>query len=242
MAKLLFGPKKYAPYRPLKTDKQRRQRRCFYYLTGCALADSYLTYDINTEKSILYIPPVDPSRVIWCGLPVSPLQALSLYDVDEVRTSDQINQVLADLKADRLWAISNQISEQIKLPKYCRTDFILLKKAIDECRVVKDPFEIALIRKANFISTIAHHAVLKAAKHSNNERELFAIFLEKCISSGAIEQAYPPIVASGSAAATLHYVQNNQNLNGNLNVLLDAGAEYNCYASDIVSPLEIPIT
>jgi hypothetical protein len=40
----------------------------------------------------------------------------------------------------------------------------------------------------------------------------------------------------GTAAATLHYMKNSEPMEGKLNLLLDAGAEYNCYASDIVSP------
>jgi len=102
---------------------------------------------------------------------------------------------------------------------------------------VKDEYEVALTRKANEISTIAHTAVLKAVKTAKNERELEGLFIERCISNGAREQAYHSIVASGTAAATLHYMKNYEPLAGKLNLLLDAGAEYNCYASDIVSSL-----
>ena len=101
--------------------------------------------------------------------------------------------------------------------------------------MVKDEYEIALTKKANAISTVAHTAVLAAVKKASNERELEALFLERCIANGAREQAYHSIVASGTAAATLHYVKNYEPLKGKLNVLLDAGAEYDCYASDIVS-------
>jgi Xaa-Pro dipeptidase len=92
-----------------------------------------------------------------------------------------------------------------------------------------------LTLRANEISTIAHTAVLKAVKTAKNERELEAIFLERCIANGCREQAYHSIVASGTAAATLHYVKNYEPLAGKLNLLLDAGGEYGCYASDIVS-------
>lgn len=61
------------------------------------------------------------------------------------------------------------------------------------------------------------------------------MFIEKCIANGAREQAYHGIFASGEAAATLHYVKNYEPLEGKLNLLLDAGGEYGCYASDIAS-------
>jgi len=102
---------------------------------------------------------------------------------------------------------------------------------------VKDAYEVALTRKANWISGIAHTAVLRAVKGAGNERELEALFIKECIARGAREQAYHSIVASGTAAATLHYVPNDKPLEGKLNLLLDAGGEYQCYASDIVGLL-----
>ena len=54
------------------------QRRHFYYLTGCPLPDCFFTYDIDADKSTLYIPPVDPDEVIWRGLPVTVEEAAEL--------------------------------------------------------------------------------------------------------------------------------------------------------------------
>lgn len=110
----------------------------------------------------------------------------------------------------------------------------MLKEAIEEARARKSAYEVALIRKANEISNVAHTAVLRAVKHAKNERELEALFIKECIAQGAREQAYHSIVASGTAAATLHYMKNSEGLDGKLNLLLDAGGEYQCYASDIV--------
>ncbi|KAI1006180.1 putative Xaa-Pro aminopeptidase [Podosphaera aphanis] len=217
-----------------------RQRRSFFYLTGCDLPNCYFTYDIETDKSILFIPPIDPAIVIWSGLPISPAEALSLYDVDEVRTTDQVNEYFTRTKSHTaIWTIKNQVSDHVKFPILGDRDFSLLREAIEECRVVKDEYEIALIKKANMISAVAHHAVQKSIKSKQNEQELEALFLERCKSFGAREQAYSPIFASGTAAATLHYVKNNAKLGGNLNLLVDAGAEYRCYASDITRTLPI---
>lgn len=183
----------------------------------------------------LFIPPIEPESVIWSGLPLSPKEALQLYDVDDVKTTPEINAALTFARSKRtVFAIPGQTSDNITFLEFGDTDFDLLKKAIEECRVVKDEYEIALILKANEISAIAHTALLKAVKHAKNERELEALFLQKCIANGCREQAYHSIVASGTAAATLHYLKNDQPLEGKLNLLLDAGGEYNCYASDIV--------
>ncbi|PVH81282.1 putative Xaa-Pro aminopeptidase pepP [Cadophora sp. DSE1049] len=215
-----------------------RQRRYFYYLTGCQLPDSYFTYDIETEKSTLFIPPIEPESVIWSGLPVSEDEALSSYDVDNVRTTNEVAAALAH-GGPTVWAIQDQVSDHITFLEFDDKDYTLLKLAIEECRVIKDEYEIALTKKANIISTVAHTAVLKAVKTATNERELEALFIQKCIANGAREQAYHSIVASGTAGATFHYVNNAQPLEGKLNLLLDAGGEYQCYASDITRAFPI---
>jgi Xaa-Pro dipeptidase len=220
----------------VKANYQFRQRRFFYYMTGCNLPDAYFTYDIATDKSTLFIPPINDESVIWSGLPLSPAEALKLYDVDIAQTTNEVAASLArPAPKSTVWAIANQVSDHITFVEFEDKDFTLLKEAIEECRAVKDEYEIALTKKANAISTIAHTAVLKAVKTATNERELEGLFIEKSIANGAREQAYHSIVASGTAAATLHYVNNHEPLAGKLNLLLDAGAEYNCYASDIVS-------
>ncbi|RDW65348.1 hypothetical protein BP5796_10040 [Coleophoma crateriformis] len=217
-----------------------RQRRFFYYLTGCDLPDAYYTYDIETDKSTIFIPPIDADSVIWSGLPLSEEEALAQYDIDQVRTTNEVNSTLASLSSKgKVWAIANQISDHITFLPFEQNDFTLLKEAIEECRVCKDEYEIALTKKANAISNIAHTAVLKAVKHAKNERELEALFIEKCIANGAREQAYHSIVASGTAAATLHYMKNYEPMEGKLNLLLDAGGEYKCYASDITRTFPI---
>ena len=214
------------------------QRRYFYYLTGCNLANCHYAYDIQPSKSTLFIPPIDPADVIWSGLPVSIDDALKLYDVDEVKLTTEINETLAHLAVQNqssVFAIANQVSDQITFLGFNNKDLETLKPAIEVARVIKDEFEVALIRKANYISSLAHKAVMARAKSAMNEQELFSTFLEKCVSHGATEQAYHPIIAGGRAAATLHYVANNAPLKGKQNVLLDAGAEWDNYASDIVS-------
>ena len=218
------------------------QRRYFFYLTGCNLPDCYFTYDIASSYSTLYIPPIDPSSVIWTGLPLSPIEALAKYDVDAVRSTSEINAFLAGTPKASLgtvWAIANQVSTEVTFLEFETKNFTALKKAIETCRVIKDDYEIALTRKANDISHIAHTAVLKAVKHAANERELEALFIQQSIAHGAREQAYHSIVASGVNGATLHYQKNNEPLSGRLNLLLDAGAEYDCYASDITRTFPI---
>jgi Xaa-Pro dipeptidase len=221
-----------------------RQRRPFVYLSGCLLPDALLTYHIASDELTLYIPPLDPESVIWSGLPLSPTQAQQLYDVDRVLLTTEINPTLAHLGSlvgskGVVYAIPEQVSEGITFLPFSDTEFSILKEAIEETRAIKDQYEIALIRKANDITAQAHTAVLKAAKSATNERELEAAFIGTCIANGCREQAYHPIVASGTSSATLHYVSNDDPLvepatkKKKLNLLLDAAGEYRAYCADV---------
>ena len=223
----------------ISTDSIDRQRRQFFYLSGCAVPDCYLTYNTETAFLTLFIPPINPDDVIWSGLPLSPSESLELFDVDAVRYSDEISTYLAAFASNTVWAIAEQVSDHTILLNFTSKDFTCLREAIEECRVVKDHYEVALIRQANDISAIAHTSVLRSIRQASNERELEAIFLERCIAHGCREQAYRSIVASGKNAATLHYQKNDQPLRGKKNLLLDAGGEYRCYAADITRTFPI---
>ncbi|KAL3954558.1 hypothetical protein ACCO45_010121 [Purpureocillium lilacinum] len=199
-----------------------RQRRFFYYLTGCNMADCSVAYDAAADKLILFIPPIDPDDVIWSGLPVSIDDALARWDVDEVRYTNEVNATLTQLAsragADAtVFALAGQVSDDVTFLEFAHKDFDALKPAVETARVVKDEFE----------------AVIQRARSARYERELEAAFLERCVAHGAKEMAYHPILAGGKAAATLHYVDNNAPLEGKQNVLIDAGAEWENYASDI---------
>lgn len=219
-----------------------RQRRCFFYLSGCELPDSYLTYDISYDKLTLFIPPVEPDEVIWSGLPMSPEEAMAKYDIDACKTTKEVNPHLASTSESAqstIYAIPEQVSDGITFLSFKDKDFEQLKPAIEYCRVTKSDYEIALIRKANDISTAAHVAVMKAAAKAQNECELEAVFIKSCIERNAKNQAYHSIVAAGENGATLHYVHNASPIKDQNLLLLDAGCEVDCYASDITRTFPI---
>lgn len=225
------------------TPSRFRQRRHFFYLTGCEVPECFFAYDITADHSTLWIPPVEDEEVMWSGMPLLPKEALERFDVDTVLTTD-------DLKSGK------SLSKMLKQPgtpvmvikdradlalfdspeiKACspkiNTDYT--RRAIETCRVVKDSHEIAMLRHANIISSYAHERILASVKAAQNERELNAVFVMHCHANGCRDQAYPCICASGTGASTLHYVHNDEPLKGKLNLLLDAGAEYSLYCADI---------
>ena len=226
-------------------EVQIRQRRPFFYLSGCSLTDSYVTYSFASQKLTLYIPAIDPAEVVWSGLPLSPEQAKEKFDVDEVRlTNPDLDTDLraisaAATPAQPIFVIPTQVSRDFpqQVPGSYITD--ILQEACNESRAIKDPYEVALIKKANSITEHAHHAAMAAIKTAKNERELAAVFTQQCMARGAPTQAYTGIFGAGRSAATLHYIHNDAPLEGKLNLLLDAGSEVDNYASDVTRTFPI---
>ncbi|KAK3168300.1 hypothetical protein OEA41_004747 [Lepraria neglecta] len=112
-------------------------------------------------------------------------------------------------------------------------DMHSLLPALNASRVLKDHDEIAVIRKAINVSSIAHRTILHHITSLKTEAEVHALYLDVCIAHGTQLQAYPPIVGSGSNASFLHYFDNNDSLKGKGLLCMDAGAEWECYTSDI---------
>ena len=79
--------------RLIEDNDEPVQSRCLArgQLSSCAMPDCYLTYNTETAFLTLFIPPIDPENVIWSGLPLSPAEALELYDVDAIRSSNEVN-------------------------------------------------------------------------------------------------------------------------------------------------------
>ena len=182
--------------------------------------------------------------MIWSGLPLLPSDALAKYDVDAVLTTSDLPSHLASLSPAKLLHLDNQggpiaASSGTHAPAPTAEDKEALREALETSRITKTPYEIALLRHANEITTAAHTAVLRALKHTQNERELEAVFTERCIALGAPKQAYHGIFGAGANAATLHYVHNDKGLEGKLNVLVDAAAEYRCYCADVTRTMPL---
>lgn len=209
------------------------------------MPDSFLTYNLSTDTLTLFIPPLDPEEVPWNGLPMTIEEAKAIYNVNKVKyTCEPVlsEEEIALGGVVYVYSGTAQVNRPLGVPSTAVNN-TLLKLAIDEARVKKDAYELALIKHANKISAAAHNAVLRCARRMQNECEAMALFEAVCLANGATGQAYPGIYASGRSASTLHYVRNNASLVKATNpqgtvekpqiLLVDAGCEFRCYASDI---------
>jgi Xaa-Pro aminopeptidase len=110
---------------------------------------------------------------------------------------------------------------------------------IGNLRLIKDSDEIEIMKQAANISADAHMEAMKAVKPGMNEQSIEALYLYEFAKQGGRFAAYTPIVAGGDNACVLHYVDNNQDLNGSDLLLVDAGCEFKMYASDITRTFPI---
>lgn len=203
-----------------------RQRRYFLYISGANFEDAIVTYDIEEDTVTLFIPPINPKTVIWTGPTPTPAECRAKYDVDSIMFTNQLNAcVLKWMKSNRdsqIYALHENQAPKHLLPWIglleSQTEgiinFALLQPAIDAARVIKSDYEIAQIKKANEISAHAHVNVLKSIKKLKNESEVEAVFGGSCVAKKAKQQAYGIIAASGVNASTLHYTDNDQDLEG----------------------------
>jgi Xaa-Pro dipeptidase len=227
-----------------------KQRRYFYYMSGVNFEDCVLTYDIEKDDLRLYIPEPDLLSVIWLGATPSKVECEERYEVDQVKYNTGIDGYVSK------WVQQNSdgivlILHPRQVPQVLKRDewkdlkekgvinSTLLQPAMDAARVIKSEYEIEQIRRANDISSAAHRRVLETLVTAKNETEIHGIFEGSCICAGAKKQAYAPIVGSGENASTLHYDANNQNLAGKELVCVDAGCEWENYASDITRTFPI---
>lgn len=213
-----------------------RQNRYFHYFTGIdQISGAFVLYNTDTDKLTLFLPDIDQDDIMWSGMPLSPEDALDKYDVDEVLYAKDIYSSLTDLKSDNFDILTTDTDEYKDEPysKLVISKNPTFLEALDEARMIKDDYEIALMKHAAKITDNCHLAVMSALPIESNETHLHAEFVYHSIRQGSKFQSYDPICCSGPSCGTLHYVKNDDPMDGKTSVLIDAGAEWQCYASDV---------
>lgn len=200
--------------------------RYFYYLTGFDEPNACIL--ITPDKTLLWSEPDNEKHTLWSG-PVLAQKATNELEVDSWNSIQNIESLTNQLKnIENLFIVGKLPSEIVFSGK--KIDGAPL---IDHMRIIKDQYEIDVISKSCYIASLAHNHMMENAKKSKHETELLGYFIQKIMSEGSKSLAYDPIVASGKNALTLHYIKNNSPIHPKDLVLVDAGCEYQQYASDI---------
>lgn len=230
------------PYRP---DSD------FFYLTGFAEPEAVavLIPGRKPAEYILFCRPRDPGREQWDGRRAGLEGAVEDYDADDAFPFSDLDEILPRMleQCERVYyamgcdpGLDQQMSEWIaKVRSGQRSgirgpmEFIALDHYLHDMRLYKSRAEIALMRKAAKLSAQAHIKLMKSSGPGMREYQLQAQFEYETRSKGATGQAYPAIVGGGDNGCILHYIDNREVLEDGDLVLVDAGCEVDCYASDI---------
>lgn len=233
------------------TDYRYRQNSDLYYLTGftepetvCLLAPNH-----PEHKFVLFVRPRNEEKEIWEGRRVGPEGAKELLGADATYEIEKLDEELPKYleKVDFIYySLGNeQRFDQriINLIKYFRSmrrrngvgpySVVDPTEILQEMRLIKTSEELELMRRSATIAAQAHLAAMKAVKVGMYEFEIEAIIEHYFRRSGANAPAYNSIVGAGANTTILHYVENSCQIKDNDLLLVDAGAEYEHYCSDI---------
>ena len=237
-------------YRNADSSHAFRQDSNFWYLTGFNEPESTLVLLINESKdvqSIVFVPKKDALKEIWDGYRAGPNGAVKDHGFDLAFDNTEIDERLPDLlagynqvfypvgKSQKLdadvidWIKTARSKDRHSSP----IDIADASSKIGNERLIKDEDEIEIMKKACQISAEAHVEAMKFVKPGMNEQELEAFYQYQFSKRGGRFPAYTPIVAGGENACVLHYVENSKALKDGDLVLVDAGCEFELYASDI---------
>ena len=225
------------------TEFPFRQNSNFYYLTGFKEENSSLVIikKKNKIKTVLFLQKKDKQIELWNGERLGIDEAKKRFKVDIIFTIDKFDKKLSVYIENKKTIYYDFTRTDTTLPKSIQNidKHKNIAYYIGLMRLIKSEAEIDLIQKAIDITALAHHKVMKLDKRGKNEYELQAELEYIFKKNGAYNDAYTSIVASGNSANTLHYIQNNKPLLNNDLILIDAGCEYQYYASDITRTISV---
>ncbi|MGB1284205.1 MAG: M24B family metallopeptidase, partial [Polaribacter sp.] len=125
------------------------------------------------------------------------------------------------------------------LAKYPAHSVAKSNPILQRLRSVKNQIEIDLIQHACNITEKGFRRVLEFTKPEVWEYEIEAEFIHEFLKNRSKKFAYTPIIASGNNTNVLHYIENNQQCKAGDLLLLDVGAEYANYSSDMTRTIPI---
>ena len=239
------------------TNYRYRQNSDFFYLTGFEEPDAIAVIaPSEAKKFTLFVRPRDPERAIWDGYRAGVEGAKADYSADEAFPIAEFDEKLPEIldgPASLYYAFGHANSEldekiirQLTLmretnrrplePPQTIVDPTLI---LHEMRVFKSEPEVEIMQHAADIAAAAHVEAMKTARAGMKEYEIEALLEASFRRQGAAGSSYTSIVGSGANATTLHYITNQDTLRDGDLLLVDAGAEYLGYASDITRTFPI---
>lgn len=221
----------------------------FFYLTGFPEPEAVavLIPGRSGGEFLLFCRERNPERELWEGKRCGPEAAIEEYGCDDAFPIADLDEILPGLleRSERVYysmGITGDFDQRLlgwinvlnakRQSSHAPSEIVALDHLLHEMRLFKTRAETNVMRKSAQIAVAAHRRAMRACRPGLMEFELEAEYLHEFKRNGA-DCSYLPIVAGGANACILHYRSNDAPLvDGDL-VLVDAGCEYEMYASDI---------
>lgn len=232
-------------------DYPYRSDSNFHYLTGFDEPESVLVLIPGREHGeyILFCRERDLDKEIWDGYRAGQDGAISNFGADDSYPISDLDDILPGLLEDkekvyytmgnqpsfdqRMVSWLNHLRQASRSGKHSPTEIIELEHCLNELRLFKSRQEIKAMKQAAKASVQAHIRAMQFTKPGKWEYEVEAEIIHEFMKNGCRSPAYPSIVGGGENGCILHYIENNAKLKNNDLLLIDAGAEFECYAGDI---------
>ena len=233
------------------TEYSYRQDSNFYYLSGYEEPESLILIRPNQDKErfIIFCRDRDPLREQWDGFRTGQEGVIQDYGADAAYSINSIDEIMPKLLegAKNIYfsmsapcGVDAKISSWVEdIRKNTRSgaeppqNLLSLDSILHEMRLIKKGDEMDLMKQAANITTEAHIRAMQSVRPGMYEYQLEAEYLYAFNKNGARSPAYNSIVGGGNNSCILHYVENNAELKDGDLVLVDAGCEYQYYASDV---------
>ena len=233
------------------TEYSYRQDSNFYYLSGYEEPESLILIRPNQDKErfVIFCRDRDPLREQWDGFRTGQEGVIQDYGADAAYSINSIDEIMPKLLegAKNIYfsmsapcGVDAKISSWVEdIRKNTRSgaeppqNLLSLDSILHEMRLIKESDEMDLMKQAANITTEAHIRAMQSVRPGMYEYQLEAEYLYAFNKNGARSPAYNSIVGGGNNSCILHYVENNAELKDGDLVLVDAGCEYQYYASDV---------
>jgi Xaa-Pro aminopeptidase len=214
-----------------------------------------LVPDRKQGEYILFCREKDPEMETWHGRRAGLEGACEFYGADDAFPIEDMGDIVPGLMENKervfysmgldkefdqkvmQWV--NQIRDRSRTGVTAPGEFVALDHLIHEMRLFKSKAEVKSMRKAAEISVNAHIRAMSSVHPGGSEYQIEAEIIHEFMHNGARSAAYPSIVGGGQNGCILHYTENDAVLNDKELLLIDAGAEYDSYASDITRTFPI---
>jgi len=245
---------------PISADSTMpfEQHRDIFYLSGVDQEESILVLfpDCPKEKhrEILFLKETNEHIAIWEGEKLTKEAALATSGIKTVYWLQDLEKVMFEImtQCDTVYINTNEHyrasveteTREDRFTKWLKDKYPAHSVAksnpiLQRLRSVKDQIEIDLMQQACDITEKGFRRLLSFVKPGVWEYEIEAELIHEFLRNRSKKFAYTPIVASGNNANVLHYIENNQQCKAGDLILMDVGAEYANYASDMTRTIPV---